>query len=112
MKKRKIQYNFDGKIYVSKDGAFYKEYATAADIALILKYAVNNADLVGNSNGVYLYNIPCAFDIETTSFYRDLDGVIYDYKERQKLPKNAKIEKLGIMYIWQLGINGYIVLEI
>lgn len=108
--KKRTKYNFDGTIYVSRETAFYKEYATAADIALILKYAVNDSDLVGNSKGVYLYNIPCAFDIETTSFYRDSDGVIYDYKQRQKLPKNAKIEKLGIMYVWQLGINGYIIL--
>lgn len=35
------------------------------------------------------YNIPCAFDIETTSFYKDR-------------------EKQAIMYIWQLGINGYV----
>ena len=38
---------------------------------------------------VYYYNIPCAFDIETTSFY-----------------DNG--EKVGLMYIWQFGINGYI----
>ena len=38
---------------------------------------------------VYYYNIPCAFDIETTSFY-DND------------------EKVGLMYIWQFGINGHV----
>ena len=38
---------------------------------------------------VYYYNIPCAFDIETTSFY-----------------DNG--EKVGLMYIWQFGINGHI----
>lgn len=107
--KRQNRFNFDGKIYVSRETGFYKEYATAADIALILKYAVNETDLKGNSKGVYIYNIPCAFDIETTSFYRDLDGKIYDYKQRQKLPKNTKLEKLGIMYVWQLGINGYVI---
>lgn len=35
------------------------------------------------------YNVPCAFDIETTSFY-DND------------------EKVGLMYVWQFGINGYV----
>ena len=38
---------------------------------------------------VCYYNIPCAFDIETTSFY-----------------DNG--EKVGLMYIWQFGINGHI----
>lgn len=36
---------------------------------------------------VCYYNIPCAFDIESTSFY-DND------------------EKVGLMYVWQFGING------
>ena len=36
---------------------------------------------------VCYYNIPCAFDIESTSFY--------DNKE-----------KVGLMYVWQFGING------
>ena len=36
---------------------------------------------------VYYYNIPCAFDIESTSFYENN-------------------EKVGLMYVWQFGING------
>ena len=36
---------------------------------------------------IYYYNIPCAFDIETTSFYDNN-------------------EKVGLMYIWQFGIDG------
>lgn len=35
----------------------------------------------------YYFNVPCSFDIETSSFY--VDG-----------------EKQGCMYIWQFGING------
>ena len=53
---------------------------------------INNikADMEKVKKGkVYYYNIPCAFDIETTSFY-----------------DNG--EKVGLMYIWQFGINGYI----
>lgn len=60
-------------------------------------YNINEFDIVVNSikcdmkkvkkDKVYYYNIPCAFDIETTSFY---DGG----------------EKVGLMYIWQFGING------
>ena len=36
---------------------------------------------------IYYYNISCAFDIETTSFYDNN-------------------EKVGLMYIWQFGIDG------
>ena len=36
---------------------------------------------------VCYYNIPCAFDIESTSFYDNN-------------------EKVGLMYVWQFGING------
>ena len=42
--------------------------------------------------GVSYYNIPCAFDIETTSFY-DSDG-----------------EKTAIMYEWTFGINGLVII--
>lgn len=35
------------------------------------------------------YNIPCSFDIETSSFY-----------------KSIKMEKQAIMYVWQLNIDG------
>lgn len=38
---------------------------------------------------IYYYNIPCAFDIETTSFYDNN-------------------EKVGLMYVWQFGICGYV----
>lgn len=86
---------------------FYSDIYPFTAISYIIENAVNDTDLKGNNKGIYYYNIPCAFDIETTSFYRDLDGKIYDYKQRQKLDKNAKLEKLSIMYIWQLGINGY-----
>lgn len=40
------------------------------------------------TGGYYVYNVPCSFDIETSSFY------------------NSKFEKQSIMYIWQVCING------
>lgn len=43
-------------------------------------------------SGYYVYNIPCSFDIETTSFY------------------NEQGEKQVIMYIWQFGINGNVII--
>lgn len=41
--------------------------------------------------GYYVYNIPCSFDIETSSFY------------------NEQGEKQVLMYIWQFGLNGYVI---
>lgn len=40
--------------------------------------------------GIEYYNIPCSFDIETSSFYNDN-------------------KKQSIMYIWQFGIDGYVI---
>lgn len=42
-------------------------------------------------SGYYVYNVPCAFDIETSSFY---DGN----------------NKTAIMYIWQFCFNGYTII--
>lgn len=39
------------------------------------------------ANGHHVFNVPCAFDIETSSFY-------------------LNDKKQGCMYIWQFGING------
>lgn len=39
--------------------------------------------------GYYVYNVPCAFDIETSSFYNN-------------------DEKVAICYIWQFAFNGYV----
>lgn len=110
MKKTATKYNFDGYIYKPSEIGFTPKFATPDDVKFILQNAVSEKNLVGNSKSIYYYNIPCAFDIETTSFYRDADGKQYDYKQRQLLPKNAELEKIGIMYIWQLGINGYCVI--
>lgn len=41
--------------------------------------------------GYYYFDVPCAFDIETTSFYEDGS-------------------KQGCMYIWQFGINGHCII--
>lgn len=62
-------------------------------------YNISEFDIVANNiksdmktvkkDKVCYYNIPCAFDIESTSFYDNN-------------------EKVGLMYIWQFGINGYV----
>ena len=82
-----------------------------SDIAKVLELAVNEKNLMGNNKGSKGYNIPCAFDIETTSFYRDENKNAYSYAQYQELNKGRKtklkLEKVAIMYVWQFGINGY-----
>lgn len=79
------------------------------EIERVLSLALNEKNLMGNSKGEKFYNVPCAFDIETTSFYRDGDGRTYDYDQMQQLAAKGKLEKCAIMYVWQFGINGYLI---
>ena len=62
------------------------------DIATVLELSVNEKNLTGNSKGEHFYNVPCSFDIETTSFYRDEDGTAYDYEQAQRLMQKRKIK--------------------
>lgn len=83
------------------------------EIEDVLKLAVSEGDLYGNNKGVYYYNIACAFDIETTSFFIDdnRNPISYETKySRQQKIKNYKPEKRAIMYVWQLSINGFIII--
>lgn len=88
-------------------GTIYKP----SDIAKVLELAVNDKNLRASNKGEKCYNIPCAFDIETTSFYRDENKNAYSYAQYQELNKGRKtklkLEKVAIMYVWQFGINGY-----
>lgn len=84
------------------------------DIRQVLDLSVNDKNLIGNSKGVKFYNIPCSFDIETTSFYRDEEGRTYTYERSLKKVddqgRRAKLEKVAIMYVWQFGINGRVIM--
>lgn len=52
-------------------------------------------------------NIPCAFDIETTSFYRSTGKI----KPRPKKTKTDRDDsKSAFMYVWQCMIDGYIIM--
>ncbi len=81
----KIEYRLSSPIYKPDD------------IINVLDISVNDEMLVTSNSKekrkskVQLYNIPCAFDIETTSFY--YNG-----------------EKCAIMYEWTLGINGNVII--
>ena len=97
------------KVLYNDNGGVYKP----SDILSVLSMSVNNKNLTGNSKGVYYYNVPCSFDIETTSFYRDEAGCQYSYEQLQKLQghtgKKIKLEKVATMYVWQWGINGNVI---
>lgn len=81
------------------------------DIAEVLSFAVNEKNFTGNNKGEKVLNVPVAFDIETTSFYRDIDGNTYSYERYSKLGgKATKMEKCSTMYVWQFGINGYCIM--
>ena len=66
------------------------------ELAMILKDAYTNGVHTNNQRISY-YNIVCAFDIETTSF-------------KDKPTKEDHNEKRGLMYVWQLAINGHVII--
>lgn len=88
------------------------EIYTPRDIKKVLDSSVNSSMLIGNNKGVYFYNCPCAFDIETTSFYVD-NGVVVDYNKKREIMEtypDYNPEKVAIMYVWQFGINGRVIM--
>lgn len=58
-----------------------------ADIAI---ESIKNLTTIKNNKGVGYYNIPCGFDIETSSF-------------------EIADKKYACMYAWTVGINGYVI---
>ena len=69
----------------------HTECYTKADLWWIMYKSFYNVVPKGTYKQVYYYNVPCAFDIETTS------TIVQD-------------EKYAFMYIWMLGINGYCII--
>lgn len=68
---------------------------TLDDIDMLLKEAYKNG-IHTNNQKISYYNIVFAFDIETTSF-------------TEKPTKTDHNEKRSVMYIWQLAINGRVI---
>ncbi len=77
---------------------------------------VYDIDLTGfitiKKKGVEYYNVSCAFDIETTSFYYDnKQNIQLTNEEYKKLcNKNPKYmaDKRAIMYVWQFQIEKFV----
>lgn len=75
-----MMYSNDGEVI------FYKDLQTST----ISKY-IEDIKLIKTNKRIAYYNIPSAFDIETTSFYEG-------------------DEKRAIMYEWTFGINGLVII--
>lgn len=90
-----------------KPFCLHSEIYTPKDIITVLKMAIDDSCLRGNNKKQKFFDVPCSFDIETTSFYRDGD-TYYNYEQYSKL--GVKLEKCSCMYVWQFGINGYVIL--
>lgn len=78
--------------------------------SFINSFQISKLKLVSHKKVKY-YNIPCSFDIETSSYYR-YQGQIYDVNQiielREKLGNKFKEDeavKHAFMYIWMLSIN-------
>lgn len=65
-----------------------------SQLTTFFNYIENTVDLISQRD-VEVYNVPAAFDIETSSWYQeDFEG-------------NA--EKVSTMYIWQFGLDGSVI---
>ena len=70
---------------------------------------INTKDIIKSKDKIY-YNLAMSFDIETSSFYEDKNGVIYTNDDYRKLKNTVKVEKKAIMYIWQFAIEENVII--
>ena len=66
-------------------------YFSLSDKENFLKLSLQGISIVKSNKKISYYNVPAAFDIETSSFY-----------------ENG--EKRAICYIWQFGLNGNVII--
>lgn len=79
-----------------------------AELDVILDEAIKEG-LYKNNQRIEYYNIVCAFDIETTSFIEKGEEKNYTIYNSNK-PTPIENNKRSIMYIWQLAINGRVII--
>ena len=70
---------------------------------------INTKDIIKSKDKIY-YNLAMSFDIETSSFYEDKNGVIYTNDDYRKLKHSVKADKKAIMYIWQFAIEDNVII--
>ena len=70
---------------------------------------IDKKNIIKSKDKIY-YNIAMSFDIETSSFYEDKNGIIYTNDEYKKLKHSIKAEKKAIMYIWQFAIEENVII--
>ena len=70
---------------------------------------IDKKNIIKSKDKIY-YNIAMSFDIETSSFYEDKNGIIYTNDEYKKLKNQVKAEKKAIMYIWQFAIEDNVII--
>ena len=70
---------------------------------------IDKKNIIKSKDKIY-YNIAMSFDIETSSFYEDKNGIIYTNDEYKKLKNQVKAEKKAIMYIWQFAIEENVII--
>lgn len=66
------------------------------DIEEVIEKVKSKFNFVRLSKRRGFWNIPCAFDIETSSFFQQLE--------------NGEEQKIAIMYVWTASIGGYVVM--
>lgn len=89
-----------------KDFCLHGEIYSPSEVADVLSMAVDESCMRGDNKKQKFFDVPCCFDIETTSLYRDGNNY-YDYDQQVRL--GGKLEKVSTMYVWQFGINGYVI---
>ena len=70
---------------------------------------IDTKDVIKSKDKIY-YNLAMSFDIETSSFYEDKNGVIYTNDDYRKLKNTVKADKKAIMYIWQFAIEENVII--
>ena len=69
------------------------KYYTPQDINTVLSM-IGDIEFINTNKKIEYANIPCSFDIETTSFYQS----------------NELDLKVAIMYEWTLNLSGYTII--